>query len=100
MLVCFFLDEKIEWYEALSLFLVYLGYIMFMKFNVEIENTVKTKLCGHIPLPEEVQIEQQSPIMQPPRVSISTYLGVNSRRFRSRTIAGRNFLKTLKNTHS
>uniref|UniRef100_A0AC35F1M7 Sodium/calcium exchanger membrane region domain-containing protein n=1 Tax=Panagrolaimus sp. PS1159 TaxID=55785 RepID=A0AC35F1M7_9BILA len=67
MLVCFFLDERIEWYEALSLFLVYLCYASFMKFNVEIENCVKSKLFKQAALPEEVQIEQQSPIMQPTR---------------------------------
>ena len=59
---------QIEWYEALSLFLVYLCYASFMKFNVEIENAVKSKLFGQISLPEEVQIEQQSPIMPSTRV--------------------------------
>uniref|UniRef100_A0A914PUR3 Uncharacterized protein n=1 Tax=Panagrolaimus davidi TaxID=227884 RepID=A0A914PUR3_9BILA len=60
-------EIKIEWYEALSLFLIYLCYASFMKFNVEIENYVKSKLFKQAALPEEVQIEQQSPIMQPTR---------------------------------
>ncbi|CAI4229930.1 unnamed protein product [Auanema sp. JU1783] len=46
MLVLFFLDEKITWPEALSLFIVYLFYCMLMKFNVKIEIFVKTKILG------------------------------------------------------
>ncbi|VDN31554.1 unnamed protein product [Cylicostephanus goldi] len=46
MLVIFFLDEKITWPEALSLFIVYLLYCTIMKFNVFLEEWVKTKLLG------------------------------------------------------
>ncbi|RCN40520.1 K+-dependent Na+/Ca+ exchanger family protein [Ancylostoma caninum] len=46
MLVLFFMDEKITWPEALSLFIVYLAYCTIMKFNVVLEEWVKTKLLG------------------------------------------------------
>ncbi|KAL6731164.1 hypothetical protein Aduo_002064 [Ancylostoma duodenale] len=46
MLVLFFMDEKITWPEALSLFIVYLVYCTIMKFNVVLEEWVKTKLLG------------------------------------------------------
>ncbi|VDP03360.1 unnamed protein product [Heligmosomoides polygyrus] len=41
MLVLFFMDEKITWPEALSLFAVYLIYCTLMKFNVRLEEWVK-----------------------------------------------------------
>ncbi|KAI1731623.1 sodium/calcium exchanger protein [Ditylenchus destructor] len=44
MLVLFFLDEQIVWWEALSLFLVYLCYALFMKFNADIENLIKSNI--------------------------------------------------------
>jgi len=37
VLVIFFLDDKIEWYEALILFLWYFCYVIFMKFNAGLE---------------------------------------------------------------
>ncbi|WKX88954.1 hypothetical protein Q1695_008528 [Nippostrongylus brasiliensis] len=46
MLVLFFMDEQITWPEALSLFVVYLIYCTLMKYNVFLEEWVKTKLLG------------------------------------------------------
>merc|ERR1719474_783149 len=37
VLVIFFLDDSIKWYEALILFLWYFCYVIFMKFNVMFE---------------------------------------------------------------
>jgi len=37
LLVGFFVDNKIEWWEALILFLWYGAYVLFMKFNVQTE---------------------------------------------------------------
>jgi len=65
MLVVFFIDERIEWYEALSLFIIYVLYALFMKYNVQIENAFKLKLFGESSIPKEVQAEQQSPIIVP-----------------------------------
>ena len=44
LLIIFFLDAFIEWHEALVLFLCYILYVLFMKFNVKIEVFVKTKI--------------------------------------------------------
>jgi len=37
MLVGFFIDSKVKWYEALLLFLWYIAYVVFMKFNKSAE---------------------------------------------------------------
>ncbi|GFS04834.1 sodium/potassium/calcium exchanger 2 [Elysia marginata] len=42
-LIGFFSDESIEWWESLILFLCYIGYVTFMKFNSVVE--VKVKAC-------------------------------------------------------
>ncbi|VDM62884.1 unnamed protein product [Angiostrongylus costaricensis] len=36
-LVIFFADEKITWHEALTMFLIYIIYGIFMKYNSQIE---------------------------------------------------------------
>ncbi|KHJ84506.1 Sodium/calcium exchanger protein, partial [Oesophagostomum dentatum] len=62
MLVLFFLDEKITWPEALSLFIVYLIYCTLMKYNVVLEEWVKTKLLGEKledELPEPIKLDTQ-----------------------------------------
>ena len=41
LLVVFFLDEKIRWYEALVLFLWYFAYVGFMKFNERVEDELR-----------------------------------------------------------
>ncbi|CAH2293930.1 sodium potassium calcium exchanger 2 isoform X1 [Pelobates cultripes] len=44
MLICFFLDNWIQWWESLMLLMAYLTYVTFMKFNVQVESWVKRKL--------------------------------------------------------
>lgn len=44
MLVYFFLDNNIYWYEALSMFSIYVLYCLFMKFNATVERFVKKHL--------------------------------------------------------
>ncbi|XP_064111022.1 sodium/potassium/calcium exchanger Nckx30C-like isoform X6 [Macrobrachium nipponense] len=44
LLVVFFLDNNIFWYEALILFLIYITYCLFMKFNEKVERFVKKQL--------------------------------------------------------
>jgi len=44
LLIVFFLDEKIFWFEALILFIMYLLYVTFMKFNHTFERIVKNFL--------------------------------------------------------
>ncbi|XP_069193939.1 sodium/potassium/calcium exchanger Nckx30C isoform X4 [Procambarus clarkii] len=44
LLVSFFSDNKVYWYEALILFLMYIAYCLFMKFNSGVEHFVKKHL--------------------------------------------------------
>lgn len=43
-LIIFFRDNKIYWYEALTLFCFYLAYVSFMKWNQPVERCVKRTL--------------------------------------------------------
>jgi len=43
-LIVFFKDEKIKWWEAATLFSIYIAYVGFMKFNVQSERFVKKLL--------------------------------------------------------
>ena len=44
VLVVFFLDNQIEWWEALTLFLWYGAYVSFMKFNEPAEDAFRSCL--------------------------------------------------------
>jgi hypothetical protein len=46
MVVIFFLDEKIVWYEAFVLLMIYILYCTFMKYNEQLELWVKTNIMG------------------------------------------------------
>uniref|UniRef100_A0A8C4T3D7 Sodium/potassium/calcium exchanger 1 n=1 Tax=Erpetoichthys calabaricus TaxID=27687 RepID=A0A8C4T3D7_ERPCA len=59
MLIIFFLDNIISWWESLLLILGYASYVTFMKFNVQLEQLVKLQLNRHknivqVIAPEEV----------------------------------------------
>lgn len=41
ILIYFFRDNQIYWWEALVLFIVYISYAVFMKWNVQVERCVK-----------------------------------------------------------
>lgn len=43
-LIWFFRDNLIEWYEALTLFMLYVAYVSFMKWNMQVERFVKKHL--------------------------------------------------------
>ena len=45
-LIFFFVDDKIEWWEALILFGCYISYVTFMKFNPRVETAVKSCLAS------------------------------------------------------
>ncbi|XP_036964474.1 sodium/potassium/calcium exchanger 1-like isoform X3 [Acanthopagrus latus] len=47
LLIIFFLDNVIEWWESLMLVTAYTAYVIFMKFNVQIEGAFKTQLLKH-----------------------------------------------------
>ncbi|XP_052791365.1 sodium/potassium/calcium exchanger 2-like isoform X1 [Mya arenaria] len=44
VLILVFRDGEIIWWEALILFMLYIAYVLFMKFNTSIETFVKTKV--------------------------------------------------------
>ena len=43
-LIVFFIDEHIEWWESVLLLVCYASYVIFMKFNADIEAFVKSKI--------------------------------------------------------
>ncbi|XP_037102702.1 sodium/potassium/calcium exchanger 1-like isoform X2 [Syngnathus acus] len=48
MLIIFFLDNTILWWESTMLVLGYISYVCCMKFNSQIERVVKTQLNKHV----------------------------------------------------
>jgi len=56
MLVGFFKDDKIEWYEALILFVWYLLYVAFMKINGKLEKAFITKFPSLAPKSENEEL--------------------------------------------
>ncbi|XP_068587107.1 sodium/potassium/calcium exchanger 1-like isoform X3 [Cebidichthys violaceus] len=66
MLIIFFLDNTILWWESLTLLMGYISYVSFMKFNRQIENVVKTLINRHMSIvkvwtAEEPEKESESP---------------------------------------
>ncbi|XP_054631184.1 sodium/potassium/calcium exchanger 1-like isoform X2 [Dunckerocampus dactyliophorus] len=47
LLIIFFLDNVIMWWESMMLVASYTLYVIFMKFNAQIEHTFKTQLYKH-----------------------------------------------------
>ncbi|XP_047435807.1 sodium/potassium/calcium exchanger 1-like isoform X2 [Mugil cephalus] len=48
LLIIFFLDSVILWWESVMLVMGYVSYVCFMKFNSQIEQVVKTQLNKHM----------------------------------------------------
>lgn len=48
LLIVFFLDKMILWWESVLLVLGYVSYVTFMKFNSQIEQLVKSQLNKHM----------------------------------------------------
>ncbi|KAM7424612.1 hypothetical protein PAMA_000798 [Pampus argenteus] len=48
MLIIFFLDNTILWWESIMLVMGYICYVSFMKFNSQIEHAVKTQINKHM----------------------------------------------------
>ncbi|XP_051919865.1 sodium/potassium/calcium exchanger 1-like isoform X2 [Hippocampus zosterae] len=48
MLIIFFLDNTMMWWESAMLALGYISYVCFMNFNSQIERVVKTQLNKHV----------------------------------------------------
>ena len=47
ILICFFNNQLIDWWEALILFLLYIVYVIFMAYNSKTERIVKTYLSSN-----------------------------------------------------
>ena len=60
LLMAFFADEKIMWYEALILLMYYVSYVVFMKFNVQIEAWFKSKIANNQVKPNESDLSAAS----------------------------------------
>lgn len=48
MLIVFFLDNVILWWESVLLVLAYVSYVSFMKFNSQLEQALKAQLNKHV----------------------------------------------------
>ncbi|XP_062247971.1 sodium/potassium/calcium exchanger 1-like [Platichthys flesus] len=69
MLIVFFLDSMIMWWESLLLVLGYVSYVCFMKVNSQIEQAVKTQLHKHMSIVKVWTAEgseKESDATQPP----------------------------------
>ncbi|KAK2853670.1 hypothetical protein Q5P01_006331 [Channa striata] len=73
MLIVFFLDNTILWWESILLVTGYISYVSFMKFNSQIEHMVKTQLNKHMSIvkvwtaeePEKVTEDKSKPEAEP-----------------------------------
>lgn len=66
MLIIFFLDNMILWWESVLLVLGYLSYVCFMKFNSQIEQMVKNQLNKHMSIVKVWTAEEPEKVSQYP----------------------------------
>ncbi|CAL8245753.1 unnamed protein product [Lota lota] len=72
MLIAFFLDNVIMWWESVMLVMGYVCYVTFMKFNTPIEQAVKRQINKHVntvkvwTAEEPTKDSEQSPPPPPP----------------------------------
>ncbi|XP_035498669.2 sodium/potassium/calcium exchanger 1-like [Scophthalmus maximus] len=58
LLIIFFLDNVIMWWESMMLVACYMLYVIFMKFNVQIERAFKTQLHKHKNIFKIIAVEE------------------------------------------
>ncbi|XP_047452082.1 sodium/potassium/calcium exchanger 1 isoform X2 [Mugil cephalus] len=58
LLIIFFLDNIIMWWESVLLVTCYTLYVVFMKFNVQIERAFKTQLHKHKSIVKVIAVEE------------------------------------------
>ncbi|XP_039988339.1 sodium/potassium/calcium exchanger 1 isoform X2 [Xiphias gladius] len=58
LLIIFFLDNVIIWWESMMLVASYTFYVIFMKFNVQIERAFKTQLYKHKNIVKVISVEE------------------------------------------
>uniref|UniRef100_A0A672H423 Sodium/potassium/calcium exchanger 1 n=1 Tax=Salarias fasciatus TaxID=181472 RepID=A0A672H423_SALFA len=66
MLIIFFLDNVILWWESVMLVLGYVSYVGFMKFNSQIEQVVKTQINKHMSIVKVWTAEEPEKVTPPP----------------------------------
>ncbi|XP_065813253.1 sodium/potassium/calcium exchanger 1-like isoform X1 [Labrus bergylta] len=62
LLIIFFLDNVIMWWESMMLVTSYSLYVIFMKFNVQIERAFKTQLHKHKNIVRIIAVEESEKI--------------------------------------
>lgn len=65
MLIIFFLDNVIMWWESMMLVGGYTLYVIFMKFNVQIERAFKTQLHKHRNIVRIIAVEESEKVSTP-----------------------------------
>ncbi|XP_016529230.1 sodium/potassium/calcium exchanger 1 [Poecilia formosa] len=58
LLIIFFLDNVIMWWESMMLVACYSLYVVFMKFNVQLEREFKTQLHKHKSIVKVIAVEE------------------------------------------
>ncbi|XP_055365708.1 sodium/potassium/calcium exchanger 1 isoform X2 [Betta splendens] len=58
LLIVFFLDNVIMWWESMMLVAGYTCYVIFMKFNVQIESVFKTQIHKHKSIVRVIAVEE------------------------------------------
>uniref|UniRef100_A0A8C5EPY2 Sodium/potassium/calcium exchanger 1 n=1 Tax=Gouania willdenowi TaxID=441366 RepID=A0A8C5EPY2_GOUWI len=58
LLIIFFLDNMIMWWESMMLVGGYTAYVVFMKFNVQLEHAFKTQLYKHKSIVKIIAVEE------------------------------------------
>uniref|UniRef100_A0A668ACJ6 Sodium/potassium/calcium exchanger 1 n=1 Tax=Myripristis murdjan TaxID=586833 RepID=A0A668ACJ6_9TELE len=66
LLITFFLDNFIMWWESIILVLAYLLYVSFMKFNITIEQAVKSQINKHMSIVKVWTAEEPEKESEPP----------------------------------
>lgn len=77
MLIIFFLDNMILWWESIMLVMGYISYVSFMKFNSHIEQAVKTQLNKHMSIVKVWTAEEPEKVSQ--KEAHNQTISVNSR---------------------
>lgn len=70
VLIVFFLDNTMMWWESATLVLGYISYVCFMKFNSQIERVVKTQLNKHVSAVQVWTTDEPDKVSQSDRIPL------------------------------
>ncbi|XP_077375276.1 sodium/potassium/calcium exchanger 1-like isoform X2 [Festucalex cinctus] len=89
MLIIFFLDNTMLWWESAMLVLGYISYVCFMKFNSQIEHVVKMQLNKHVSIVQvwtndEPDKESEPSARSPPPLTAAAPVAVSNVEDKSR----------------